>query len=470
MTEPATHLFRKAASDAVADDNLQSALDRLTTSFVAGRSRVVNRCQNFEALRDAGRDIRRRALQNLDTHLETFENNAERAGARLHWAETASDACRIIADLCKTYGARNIAKGKSMITEEIGLNAHLESEGLSVLETDLGEYLIQLRNETPSHIIAPAVHLSGDDVARTFRQHHTGLELDRRLSEPAEMVAEARQVLRHKFLEADVGITGANFLIAETGTAVVVTNEGNGDLCATLPNVHVIVTAIDKVVPSVRETAVLLQLLARSATGQDITAYISFFTGPRKAGDLDGPNECHIVLIDNCRSELLATDKADVLTCIRCGACLNHCPIYRAVGGHAYGWVYPGPIGAVLSPGLLGVLETADLPHASTLCGRCEDVCPVRIPIPKLLRQWRQSDHEQKGVTLNKVGLRMWRFVVGRPRLYRSLARIGARLLNTKSGSFKTFPLMRGWTNYRQLPSSQGETFQALWRQRRQKR
>ena len=248
-----------------------------------------------------------------------------------------------------------VTKGKSMVAEEIALNAALEAAGFEVAETDLGEYIIQIRNESPSHIIAPAVHLNRDQVEADFRRVHTDLPKDRSLAEPAELVSEARDMLRDKFLRADVGITGANFLIAETGTSVIVTNEGNGDLTQLLPRVHIVLASIEKIVPTLSDVSAILRVLARSATGQEISIYTTFSTGPRRAGDPDGPEAYHVILLDNGRSEMLGTEFQDMLRCIRCGACMNHCPVYGAVGGHAYGWVYPGPMGAVLTPQLIGV-------------------------------------------------------------------------------------------------------------------
>ncbi len=273
-----------------------------------------------------------------------------------------------------------MTKGKSMISEEIGLNAALEAEGIEAIETDLGEYIIQLRGETPSHIIAPAIHVTKDDVEADFRRAHRDLPATRDLSQPEQLLGEARAILRDKFLSADIGITGANFLVAETGTSIIVTNEGNGDLTQILPKVHVVVASLEKIVPTLADAAQLLRVLARSATGQDMSVYTTLSTGPRRPGDGDGPEEYHVVLLDNGRSAMLGSEFEDMLRCIRCGACMNHCPVYHAIGGHAYGWVYPGPMGAVLTPSLIGVAEGGQLPNASTFCGRCEAVCPMRIP------------------------------------------------------------------------------------------
>ncbi len=344
---------------------------------------------------------------------------------------TAEDARAIILEICRASGARVVTKGKSMISEEIGLNGALEAAGLEVVETDLGEYLIQIRGETPSHIIAPAIHLTQEQVEADFRRLHTSLPKERQLIEPAQLVAEARQILREKFLAADVGITGANFLIAETGSSVIVTNEGNGDLTQSLPRVHIVLASIEKMVPTLEDVGTLIRLLARSATGQDISTYTTFSTGRRRAGDPDGPQACHVVILDNGRSELLATQFREVLRCIRCGACMNHCPVYGAIGGHAYGWVYPGPIGAVLTPALIGVRKAGHLPNASTFCGRCEAVCPMKIPLPGLMRHWREEEFRLGASSLAaRLALKVWAAFARRPRLYHAAARLGVPLLS----------------------------------------
>jgi L-lactate dehydrogenase complex protein LldF len=339
-----------------------------------------------------------------------------------------------------------------------------------VVETDLGEYLVQIRGEAPSHIIAPAIHLSRDQVEADFRHRHTHLPPGRKLEEPAELVAEARAVLREKFLAADVGITGANFLVAETGSAVIVTNEGNGDLTSLLPKVHIVVASIEKAVPTLEDAAVLLRVLARSGTGQEITAYTSFLTGPRRLDDADGPHACHVVIVDNGRSALLASEFREVLRCIRCGACMNHCPVYNAIGGHAYGSVYAGPIGAVLTPVLAGIGASSDLPNASSFCGRCEEVCPVKIPLPGLMRRWREVAYSggEMGIGARFL-LGIWTYTAKRPRLYHVLARFAAAVLGAagrRRGAFRVLPLGRGWTRYRDFPAPQGRTFQQLWAER----
>ncbi len=467
--KPSSSRFPDNAAAALANPRLRAALDTLPGGLVAQRRAAVAAVPEFEALREAARAIRDATLDDLASHLEAFETKAISMGSKVHWASDASEACRIVLDICRAARARLVVKGKSMVSEEIGLNAHLEAEGLEVVESDLGEYIIQKRGETPSHIIAPAIHLTEADVAADFRAYHTHLPADRRLDTPQSLVAEARNVLRQKFLAADVGITGANFLVAETGSSIIVTNEGNGDLAQTLPRVHIVVATIDKVVPTLTEAMTLLRVLARSATGQDMTAYTTLATGPRRPGDLDGPEQSHIVLIDNGRSEMLASDMRDALRCIRCGACMNHCPVYNAIGGHAYGWVYPGPIGAVLTPSLLGIVETSHLPNASTFCGSCETVCPVKIPLVSLMRTWRERAKQQRLETWPARALsKLWISTATRPALYHLLARVAVAIggaLGRRKGRFSSLPFARGWLAHRELPAPQGRTFQQLWRE-----
>ena len=395
LMESTAHDFNDNVDTALADPNLQDSLAKLKVGFSERRRQAAERLPEFEALRDRARDIKNHALANLDFYLEEFERKVTALGGHVHWAPTAEDARRIIGELCQSMGARTVAKSKSMVAEEIALNDHLEALGIAPIETDLGEYIIQLRHEPPSHIIAPAVHLTKDQVADTFLEHHSRLGFTKRLTERNDLVAEARYVLRQKFLDADVGLTGANFLVAETGSSMLVTNEGNADLSNTLPRMHIVLASIEKVIPTLEDAAVLLRVLARSATGQESSAYTTLNTGPKRPGDLDGPELYHVVILDNGRSAVLGTEMQDMLRCIRCGACMNHCPVYGAIGGHAYGWVYPGPIGAVLTPQLIGVEEAGNLPNASTFCGRCESVCPVRIPLPGLMRHWREREFER---------------------------------------------------------------------------
>ncbi len=465
-----TKSFKANATEALADRELQRALKGLDSGLVAQRRAAYERLPEFEALRDVGRDIRDHTLRHLDLYLETWERNAEAAGAKVHWAANGAEARDIVLSICREADARVVAKGKSMVSEEIALNAHLEAAGMEVVETDLGEYIVQIRNETPSHIITPAIHLTQTQVGADFRRLHTSLPKDRVLDEAPQLVAEARAVLREKFLAADVGITGANFLVAETGSSVIVTNEGNGDLTQSLAKVHVVVASIEKIVPTLEDLATLLRLLARSATGQEMSVYTTISTGPRRPGDPDGPAAYHVVLLDNGRSEMLAGEMREMLRCIRCGACMNHCPVYGAVGGHAYGWVYPGPLGAALNPALLGVSQAAPLAHASTFCGRCEQVCPMKIPLPDLMRRHRTADFEGGGGGAGyRKGLAIWAAIARRPRLYHLLARFGVAALGARGrrrGAFRWLPLAAGWTRHRDFPAPQGRTFQQLWAER----
>jgi len=463
-----SHSFKANAARALTDAQLQRALGNIGEGFVNKRAAARDALPEFDALRDHAKAIKNHTIEHLDLYLEEYERKVTEAGGRVHWASTARDANEIITWICRDAAALSVTKGKSMVAEEIGLNDALEAAGLEVVETDLGEYIIQNRHEPPSHIIAPAVHLNKDQVIADFRAKHTHLPADRQIDEPSALVGEARSVLREKFLRADVGITGANFLVAETGSSVIVTNEGNGDLTQLLPRVHIVVASIEKCVPTLEDMNTLLRVLSRSATGQDITAYTTLSTGPRRRGDPDGPEEFHVVLVDNGRTEMLGTEFQEMLRCIRCGACLNHCPVYNAVGGHAYGWVYPGPMGAVLTPSLIGVHEAGHLPNASTFCGRCEEVCPMRIPLPKMMRHWREREYDsgEKG-WLPRIALKGWVFFARRPRLYGLLARpamaVMARL-GGKRGRFSWLPLAGGWTAHRDLPAPAGGTFQAQWR------
>jgi L-lactate dehydrogenase complex protein LldF len=468
VTSPA---FKANAKAALADSELQKALALVEVNFIVRRRDAADRLPEFEALRDEARDIKDHTLAHLDLYLEEYEKRVVENGGHVHFAVDAEEARRIVLEVCRRLGAKTVTKGKTMIGEEIGINAFLEENGVKPIETDLGEYLVQLRGELPSHILAPAVHLTKEQVAADFRRCHTGLPRERDLTEPTTMAAEARTVLRQKFLAADVGITGANFLVAETGSSVIVTNEGNGDLTQTLPKAHIVLASIDKMVPTLEDLAQLLRVLARSATGQEASVYTTLSTGPRRADDPDGPSEYHVVILDNGRSNMLGGHFRDILRCIRCGACLNHCPVYSAIGGHAYGWVYPGPMGSVLTPSLVGIDRTRHLPNASTFCGRCEEVCPVRIPLPKMLRHWREREFERHlSPATQRAGLRFWAFFARHPRLYGLATLLFARSLGwfgRRRGRFRFLPFARGWTRHRDFPAPMGATFQAQWRARR---
>ncbi len=463
--------FKENAHRAMRDPSLQRAMSHVRTAFIEKRAKSAAALPEFEALRDSARDIKAHTLKHLDLYIEAYEARLTASGGHLHFARDAEEARRAVLDICRAVGARTVTKGKSMISEEIGLNQAIEAAGLVPVETDLGEYIVQLRGEAPSHIIAPAVHLTRDQVEADFRRVHRHLAEDRDLTEHVMLQSEARGVLRDHFLKADVGITGANFLVAETGSSVIVTNEGNGDLTQILPKVHIVIASIEKLVPTLEDLSQLLRVLARSATGQEMAVYTTVSTGPRRAGDPDGPEAYHVVLVDNGRSAMLGTSFEEMLRCIRCGACMNHCPVYQEIGGHAYGWVYPGPMGAVLTPSLIGIDKSAHLPNASTFCGRCEAVCPVRIPLPKLMRHWREREFERHLTPATvRSGLGLWGFFATRPRLYGAATRLATAVLHRiggRKGRFASLPLAGGWTRYRDLPAPQGGTFQSLWARER---
>ncbi len=460
VTSPA---FKDNVAAALGDPTLQKALKFVQGGFITKRAQAAAELPEFEALRDAARDLKTHVLGHLDLYLEAYEKKVIASGGQVHWAETAEDARRIVADICRRLGAKTVTKGKSMITEEIALNDHLEAEGFQPVETDLGEYIIQLAGETPSHIIAPAVHKTIEEVEALFAEEH-GRPLETRTSAdiPA-MTREAREVLRQHFLSADMGITGANFLIAETGSAALVTNEGNGRMVTTLPRVHVVVTGIEKIVPTLDDFATLMRLLPRSATGQTISNYVSLLTGTKQAGDSDGPEKTVFILVDNGRANLLGSAYQEMLRCIRCGACMNHCPVYFSLGGHAYGWVYPGPMGSVLTPLYTGIENALDLPHASTGCNQCGTVCQVRIPLPGLMHRLRTEQVERGLRPLGEsFALKAWAWLAGKPRLYRWVVRRAARYLQwlaDDSGRIRILGLAPGWTAGRDLSVPVGKTF-----------
>lgn len=471
---PTSNAFKENASGALKDAPLQEALGIARAHSIQTRLNTIAKLPEFEALRDIGRDLKNHVIANLDSYLLQFEQSVIDRGGQVHWCPDGESARAKVLEICRKVNAKTVTKGKTMIGEEIGINDFLFANGIEPVETDLGEYIIQLRGETPSHIIGPALHVTKAQVEETFRAAHTDLDPKRNLDDAATLMAEAREKLRAGFLKADVGITGANFLIADEGATTIVTNEGNGDLTQTLPRIHIVLASIEKVVPSLKDAMTLLRILARSATGQEQSAYTTFSSGPRRADDLDGPEEFHVVLIDNGRSAYLGSELEEMLRCIRCGACLDHCPVYHSVGGHAYGWVYSGPIGSLLTPMIVGVENAKPLPNASTLCGRCESVCPMRIPIPKLLRHWRETEFS-RAITppAERSGLRFWAFVARRPKLYRLATSIGARVLKGLAGSrgrLSSAPLAGGWTRHRDLPAPQGRTFHEQWKARQRGR
>ena len=468
---PMSHDFVNRADVALHDPQLQQALGKAKGGFVGRRAQAVAALPEFEQLRAAAREVKEHTLDHLDYYLQQFEQQVIASGGHVHWARSAEEARDIVIGICRAAGARKVTKGKSMVGEEIAINEALEAAGMQAVETDLGEYIIQLANEPPSHLIAPAIHKTRSQITELFHAHHRKYGLTERVTEVGAIVDEARKVLRAQFLSADVGITGANFLVAETGSTVIVTNEGNGDLTNTLPRVHIVTSAIDKIVPTREDVATILRVLARSATGQDMSVYTTFSTGPRRGEDLDGPAEFHVVLLDNGRSGILGGEFREMLRCIRCGACLNHCPVYGSVGGHAYGWVYSGPMGAVLSTLMLGLDEAHHLPNACTLNGRCKQVCPMSIPLPELLRKLRAREYEQRITPpRQRAGLAAWAFLARRPALYRFVFDNVARVLGflgRRRGRFRWLPLAAGWTDTRDMPAPAGESFHTAWRKRR---
>lgn len=458
-----TDTFKSNAKEAIANETLQVELARLSQGFPVRRQQAADRMPEFDDLRDQARDIKNHVLANLDSYLEAYETQVTELGGQVHWARDADEAREHILKICKSANAKTVTKSKSMIGEEIAINDYLEENGIAPIETDLGEYIIQLRNEPPSHIIAPAIHVSKEQVEEAFRKEHVDLPADRNLDDPVSLLQEARSQLRDKFLKADVGLTGANMLVAETGSNVLVTNEGNADLTYSLPRVHIVIASIEKIVPTLEDASTILRVLARSATGQDMSVYTTFCSGPKRPEDLEGPEQYHVVLLDNGRTDLLGSEFEEVLRCIRCSACMNHCPVYKAIGGHAYGWVYPGPIGAVLTPGLMGMEGTTDLPNASTLCGKCESVCPMRIPLPKLLRSWRTRAFENRqSRPPGHAAIRAWAWLATKPRLYHKVnglvvAVLGA--LGRRAGVLRWLPFASGWTSKRDFPTPLGDTF-----------
>ncbi len=456
--------FRERAGAALHDALLQEALGIATTKFITLRREAFASFPEGEALRDRARTIKEATLQGLDQYLEQLIARIEDRGGHVHYATTAGEARRIIVDIARRAGARTAVKSKSMATEEIDLNQALIDAGITPVETDLGEYIIQLAGERPSHIIAPAIHKTKGQVAELFTR-----ELGHAVAaDPEELTRVARAQLREKFLQADMGITGANFAVADTGTIVLVTNEGNGRMVTSLPRVHVAVMGVEKVVPSMSDLVVFLAVLAKSATGQKLSAYTTLVQGPRPAGELEGPEEFHLVLLDNGRIDQISGPLRESLACLRCGACLNVCPVYRQIGGHAYGYTYPGPIGILLTAMQHGAESVKDLVHASSLCGACVDACPVRIDIPRMLIDVRREVDERRIAPWpERLVFRGLGNVLTRPALYRLAASVG-RLLQrplVRGGMIRRLPLAPGrWTRSRDLPAVAPRSFTDRWR------
>ena len=462
--------FKARVADKLNDPVLQGNLRLSKGKFVDKRAESIRELPEFEATREAAEAIRNRALRDLDLWLEEFERKATARGGSVLWARDGDEVCRLVIDIARRHGVRKITKSKSMLSEEAGLNQALEAAGIQPVETDLGEYILQINdNEPPSHIIAPVVHKSKEEVADLFARVHR----KPRKTDINEMTREAREILRPHFLSAEMGLSGGNFLIAETGSVAVVTNEGNGRMVTSLPKVHVVITGVEKVIPTLEDLCTLMRLLPRSATGQSITNYISVLTGRKRPEELDGVEHMYFILVDNGRVGLLGSEFQDMLRCIRCGACMNHCPVYQTIGGHAYGWVYPGPMGSVLTPLYTGLDQALDLPHAATLCNQCGVVCPVKIPLPDLLRKLREKQVEE-GMRpwFERVALRMWAWVATQPWLYALGTKFAVRYLRWLAGGsdrIRVLAAAPNWTEGRDFPAPEGRTFRELYSERQRR-
>jgi L-lactate dehydrogenase complex protein LldF len=463
--------FEKDSAEAIENKALQEALVNVTNRFRSARRNASELVPGWEELRMRAREIKRDTIDNLDKYLVTLESSVKQAGGHVHWAGDGEEACRIILNIARKNRVKSVVKSKSMATEEVELNNNLERAGIRAVETDLGEYIIQLAGEHPFHIIAPAIHKTKDDISMLFSEK---LDIPY-LSEPEELTKVAREKLRSEFLSADMGVSGANFGVAETGTVVIVENEGNARMTTTVPRIHVALMGIEKIIPRYEDLSLFLTLLARSATGQKTSTYVSFITGPRRDTDKDGPEEFHLVLLDNGRSRILASEEMrQSLYCIRCGACLNNCPVYRKAGGHSYGWVYSGPIGAIINPQLMGIDKAPELPYASSLCGACRDVCPVKIDFPKVLLELRHRVVQEK--KKDRVGraffeglaFKMWRIVNANTKLYNIALtasyylQFPCHLSNSRLRSLP-YPFSR-WTAARDFPAVSKIPFRNRWK------
>ncbi|PYQ12394.1 MAG: iron-sulfur cluster-binding protein [Acidobacteria bacterium] len=460
--------FVERVRSALGDERLHVALGRATEALRSRRASAFASLEDSDRVRDLARKAKLEVLADLASQLQRFEERLVANGVEVHWAETGEEANRLVLEIARRHGVKRIVKSKSMATEETHLNHALERAGMDVVETDLGEYIVQLNQDRPSHIILPIIHLTREDVGAVMhRRIQVPLSDD-----PRTLAGFARAKLREEFLRADMGITGANFGVVETGTICLVTNEGNGRMVTTLPRVHVAVMGIEKLVPTLEDLDLFLRLLARSATGQKITTYTTLLRGPRRPGDECGPEAMHVILLDNGRSRLLAGDDAEILGCIRCGACLNACPIYKSIGGHAYGDTYPGPVGAIVTPGLRGLHGWSELPAASTLCGACRDVCPVRLDIPRMLLGLRRETVRTEKTPLGlRLGLKAFGWIAPRPKLYRAAAAAARRLVRARAreGWVRRLPgLGGGWTQARDLRAPAATTFQEQWTHRQQ--
>ena len=472
MPEVKTQAFRNSSATALKNIQLQQALKRAGTGFDGARRQAIDSVgpANWELWRDEARKIKVHALENLDYYLDLLEKKVTENGGEVHFAKDSEEANLIVSQIAKSRNVQIATKSKSMVSEELDLNKVLEKSGVEVYETDLGEYIIQLAEETPSHLVAPALHKTKEEVALLL---HEKLQVPI-LDDIEDMARVARDVLRDKFFNADMGISGANFLIAETGSLVIITNEGNGRLCTSAPRIHVGITGMEKVIPSLQDLGLFLRLLPRSATGQHLTSYVSIVNGPKRETDEDGPSEFHLILVDNGRSRMLADPELrEALYCIRCGACLNICPVYQKVGGHSYGWVYPGPIGAIVSPELVGLKRASDLPFASSLCGACKDACPIKINIPRMLLHQRHKLSESTDGSERNVGLtgrlaaRLTGHILQHPKqlsMTRSIIRLIQLPLSNKGTLKKTsLPILSRWTKKRDMKVIAAKSFRSIW-------
>lgn len=462
--------FKQNVKEALTKPNLRVALDRTTGLLTSRRREVLSQYPEYAEARATAEKIKDHTLDNLDYYLEQFEKNAIASGAKVYWAQTPKQATDTIIDICKQHDAKSVTRVKSMLGEEIGISEALEEAGIERVETDLAEHIIQLAEEPPSHIVVPSMHKTREEVAELFTKHHAD---PHKSDEASELVESARRELRPKYVAADIGISGANFLIADTGSIVTVTNEGNAELTTTLPKVHIVNVGIEKLVPSMEHCAVFVRLLSRAALGTEITQYTTFYNGPRRENETQGPDELHIVLVDNRRTEIFDGFMKPMLRCIRCGACMNHCPVFHAVGGHAYGYVYPGPMGAILTPAMTSLEKAGDLPNACTLNGRCQEVCPVNIPLPDMMRRLREEQWRRKLTpTAMRFGLGFWAFAVKRPWLYRLGTRMttwGMRLIARGRGKLSSLPGAGGWTRHRDLTTPQKGTFMDQYKRGRRR-
>lgn len=451
--------FTQNVKEALAQPNLKSVIRRTTDKAEAKRAEAIANFPGFENARIQGQKVKDHTIKYMAHYLAEFEKNATAQGAVVHWASNGEEASRIVLDICRQHESKRVTRSKSMLGEEIGLSHALDNAGIDRVETDLAEHIIQLAGDPPSHIVWPAMHRSREDVIKLFRENHKDPTYSEEIT---ELVRSARRDLRTKFLTADIGISGSNFLLADSGSTCTVTNEGNAELTTTPPKVHIVTAGIEKLVPSMAHAVPLLRLLTRSATGGEITQYITFHNGPKRQGDVDGPEEYHIVLVDNGRTKMLSEGMEEMLRCIRCGACMNHCVVYKHIGGHAYGSVYPGPMGSVLTPHLNSLKVANKQTHACTLNGRCEEVCPVKIPLPKLLRSLRARSWEKKYEPLtNRFFVKAFAYMAKRPALFQFFSSCGVVFMKlfSRNGWIHSMPMTRGWTRNRDLVAPDTETF-----------